>query len=157
MWSSMVQSIHTDAVHYSCMSHESDQAILEIYNRTQFMVRDESDVPVYFTMGDKKLPNVVTNKQFAIVTAWNPMNRELDLKENVSRNRELEDILKEQQRCYYPSLGTCKNHAEESFTIENISQTDAVNLGKQFEQHAILFCDEKGPRFLFLEKSTSPG
>ncbi len=138
------------------MSHGSDQAILEIYNRTQFMVRDQSDQPVYFTMGDKKLPNVVTKKQFAIVTAWNPMNRELDRKENVRRNRELEGMLKEQKRCYYPSLGTCEHHAEESFTIESISQADAVGLGKRFEQHAILFCEGKGPRFLFLKKSTSP-
>ena len=78
------------------------------------------------------------------------MNNMLPVEENRNRNKDLEDILKEQKYVSYPSLGTCENHAEESFTIEQISQADAEKLGKQFGQHAILFGDGEGVRFLFV-------
>ena len=131
------------------MPFTPDQTLLALYNRTQFMVRAEGGEPVYFTMGDATLPEAVRKKQFAIITAWNPMNNMMPLEENRSRNRELEDILKEQKYVYYPSLGTCEHHVEESFTIEQIPQADAVALGKRFGQHAIVFCDGVGVGFLF--------
>ena len=144
-----MESIHNDAVYYRYMSHESDQAILEIYNRTQFMVRDEGGRDIYFAVGDTEYPDVIEKKQFAIITAWNPMNGKLPVEENKGRNNELEAVLKEQNLHYYPSIGICGDHSEESFTVENISKDDAVSLGKRFGQHAIVYCDEEGLRFLF--------
>ena len=132
------------------MNKEPVQSILDIYNRTQFMVRDEGGEDVNFTVGDKKYPKVVLQKQFAIITAWNPMNSELTIEENRNRNTELEKAIKEQNYYYYPSQGSLGDHSEESFTVEDIPMVDAEALGSEFEQYAVLFCDTEGPRFIFL-------
>ena len=127
----------------------SDQQILDHYNRTQFMVQDEDGQPVYFHMGDAIVPPVLKKKQFAIITAWNPNNRELTLEENRLRNNKLEEMIHVRAYIYYPSIGATADHSEESFTVENISEADAVFLGSSFEQSAILFNDARGPRFKF--------
>jgi len=114
------------------------------------MVREEGGDDVNFTVGDKEYPKAVLQKQFAIITAWNPMNRELTIDENRKRNIKLEEAIKKQKYNYYASKGSLEDHSEESFTIEDIPMADAEELGREFEQYAVLFCDREGPRFIFL-------
>src|SRR5437870_2704866 len=65
------------------------------------------------------------------------------------QNDKLEEMIKVHGYIYYPSIGATVDHSEESFTVENISEADAVFLGSSFEQSAILFNDARGPRFKF--------
>ena len=126
------------------------QEILTIYHKTQFMFHDEHDQPVYFHVGDTPIAPALKKKQFAIITAWNPLNKTLTLEENRLSNNELQQLLTNHGYTYYPSTGTIGDHTEESYTIENISEEEAIQLGRKFDQYAILYNDPTGPRFIFL-------
>jgi hypothetical protein len=85
------------------------------------------------------LPPLLKKKQFAIITAWNPNNRELTLEDNRLRNNKLEEMIKLRAYIYYPSIGATPDHSEESFTVENISEADAVFLGSIIASNRALF------------------
>ena len=76
---------------------------------------------------------------FAILTAWNPNNQPLSLKENTLRNEQLFEKLLE---CGYPfdeALGYLDEHSEESYCIYEIKFEEAVELAKTFKQYAIFY------------------
>jgi hypothetical protein len=54
-------------------------------------------------MSIERLPPVLSKRQFAIITARNPNNRELTLAENRLRNNRLEEMIKLRADSYYPS------------------------------------------------------
>ncbi len=130
------------------MTHEE---ILELYRKTEFMVKDNHGTPVAFRVGDTPPNPVLMQKRFAIVTAWNPNNVVSSEEDNRRGNRTLEVLLRLSDFKFYPSVGRLGDHAEEGFTIEDIPEKEAVEFGKRFGQYAILFNDEKGPRFVFCE------
>lgn len=128
------------------MTHEE---ILEAYSKTEFMVKDLNGVPVTFRVCDSPPHPVLKQKRFAIITAWNQRNVVMPEEENKKRNRLLEFFLKISGYTFYASVGRLGDHAEESFTIEDIPEKEAVSFGSGFVQYAILFNDEKGPRFVY--------
>lgn len=115
-----------------------------IYSETSFMARDADGAEITFT---KKggVPLLIKDKQFAVITAWNPDNNQLTVEENKARNGLLENDLKKTKYVFYPSLGTgTDGHSEGSFTIEEISLTEAVEFGHKYGQHAIAYNDARG-------------
>lgn len=127
------------------MNHEE---ILEVYRKTEFMVRDLDGSPVNFRVCDTPPNPVLKGRRFAVITAWNPGNVPLAEGENRRRNRELDLLLRIPNYKFYPSVGRLGDHFEESFTVEDISEIDAVEYGKDFGQYAILYNDEGGARIV---------
>lgn len=125
-----------------------DEKILETYRNTTFHVKDRSGQLVPFTVKNSQACPVLKQKQFAVITAFNPMNEIKSEIENKRNSGLLEVELKKRAYTFYPTVGSLGDHAEESFTVENIPQEEAVSLGKQFRQYAILYCDRNGPRFI---------
>lgn len=123
--------------------------LLDLYSDTQFMVKDHEGNLVYFTVNTAKDFPVLKKKSFAVITAWNPHNRALSILENNVRNEALRKDITQSSHYFYPSAGTLGDHTEDSFTIEGISEKDATALGKKYDQHAILFNDIDGLRFVF--------
>lgn len=87
-------------------------------------------------------------KQFAIITAFNPMNRVISERENLTQNSLLEKDLAERGFCFYSTRGELDGHFEASFTVENISQAQAIEFGVKYRQHSILYNDAQGVRFV---------
>lgn len=125
-----------------------DEKILETYRKTTFHVKDRSSQLVPFTVKNSLTRPVLKQKQFAVITAFNPMNEIKSESENKRNSGLLEAELKKRPYDFYPTVGSLGDHVEESFTVENIPQEEAVSLGKQFRQYAILYCDRRGPRFI---------
>ncbi len=120
----------------------------DLYQRTFFQVKDLSGQLVRFTALTADQHSILRQKQFAIITAFNPMNQAVSDEDNQRQNKLLEADLTKGCYVFYPTVGELEGHAEESFTIENISQAQAVELGVKYRQHSILFNDAQGVRFV---------
>lgn len=83
-------------------------------------------------------------KTWAFITAWNPKSQELSTSENRARNSSLLSRLKSHQLSTYKALGIPDEGdwtPEESFFIPDISRQQAMELGLQHGQNAIVFGD----------------
>ena len=76
---------------------------------------------------------------WAYITAWNPFSDALELQENRARNKTLETYLLGQ--IYFQGKGVAiqGDWEEESYLILGIKREIAGELGRLFQQNAILF------------------
>lgn len=94
-------------------------------------------------------------KGYAFITAWNPGSEPVSSAQNRKQNSMLEERLTEERYLYFQGRGV--PHAEgwdpeESFLILGISKKEAIALGKEFGQTAILFGRGGGePDLLFMD------
>ena len=100
----------------------------EDYFKTIFIVKD----------GVIQFPD-----SFAILTACNPMDRELSDKENKLRNREMRSLLAEEELDYSELVGSSPDgsHQEPSFAV-SCKLEDAIDWANRFEQRAIFWIEE---------------
>ena len=86
-------------------------------------------------------------RSFAFITAWNPLSTDHPAPVNDLANRALEHALQRAGLTYCPAFHVADDPeapSEASFWIENIDPDQAVALGRQFEQNAIVFWQEGG-------------
>lgn len=108
-----------------------------IYNQTHFRITHNGDVSD-FTI-DTLPSSAPFNQSFAILTAWNPNNQPLSLKENTIRNTRLFETLLESGNLFDEALGYLKEHKEESYCIYGISFKEAMDLAKLYDQYAFFY------------------
>jgi hypothetical protein len=88
------------------------------------------------------------------ITAWNPFSEECCAQENATANAALEDDLKAQNRPYFhgEGQGTDPQWAPEaSFLALGLTQQAAIDLGRRYDQNAIVFAgDDAVPHLLLL-------
>ena len=91
----------------------------------------------------------------AFITAFNPYSQELSNQENKDRNLKLEELIQSLHFDYIHGEGKCGDgdwNGEESFLIFGISEKQASEIGKKFEQNAIVWCDKDAiPQLLLLK------
>lgn len=91
----------------------------------------------------------------AFITAFNPYSQELSTQENKDRNHKLEELIQSLHFDYIHGEGRCGDGdwgGEESFLIFGISEEQASEIGKEFEQNAIVWCDKDAiPKLLLLK------
>jgi len=78
-----------------------------------------------------------------VITAHNPMGNKLPDKENEDANRELLQFLRDRGYDPVPVRGSYNGHEEDAFEISDISLEDLTELGKRFDQKAIIWDDEE--------------
>ena len=80
-------------------------------------------------------------ERYTFITAWNPFSREASLEENHRRNEQLEKELTARSKQVLPAVGTGDGDwpPERSFCALDLSREDALLLGRQFEQNALVF------------------
>jgi len=91
----------------------------------------------------------------AFITAFNPYSQELSSQENKDRNHKLEKLIQSLGFDYIHGEGKCGDgdwDGEKSFLIFDISQEQASEIGKEFEQNAIVWCDKDAIPHLLLLK-----
>ncbi len=95
-------------------------------------------------------------RHFAFITAWNPGSQPLTTAENERRNWKLEKELYDLAKKVIPGVaeGDDKNWPPEpGFFILDISPENAVNLGWEFGQNALVFGQKEGvPELWWLPK-----
>lgn len=80
-------------------------------------------------------------QDWAFVTACNPRSRRLDDGENAARMRRLQATLETAGRIVLPGLGAARDGSwpeEKSLLVLGMPEAEAVRLGADFEQHAIV-------------------
>lgn len=113
------------------------QDMKEIYDLTHFKITHNGDVND-FTI-DTLPSSTPFDQSFAILTAWNPNNQPLSLKENTRRNEHLFETLLESGYLFDEALGYLDEHSEESYCIYGIGFKEAIDLAKQYDQYAIFY------------------
>jgi hypothetical protein len=91
----------------------------------------------------------------AFITAFNPYSQELSNQENKDRNLKLEELIQSLHFDYIHGEGKCGDgdwDGEESFLIFGISEKQASDIGKEYEQNAIVWCDKDAIPQLLLPK-----
>lgn len=130
------------------MKDDKEDPCLRIYPKTFFQVKNLEGKIVSFTADTAEQYSFLKQKQFTIITAFNPMNRVAPIAENRKQNALLEKDLIRSGYFFYPTKGELDGHCEDSFTVENISQAQAVEIGVKYRQHSILYNDAQGVRFV---------
>jgi hypothetical protein len=91
----------------------------------------------------------------AFITAFNPYSQELSTQENKDRNHKLEELIQSLDFDYIHGEGKCGDgdwDGEKSFLIFGISEKQSSEIGKEFEQNAIVWCDKDAiPQLLLLK------
>lgn len=79
----------------------------------------------------------------AIITAWNPGAARPGEAENRGANLRLEAEIARRGATWFPARGrdAAATHIEPSFAITGISPEDALDVGRQFGQAAIVYAD----------------
>lgn len=94
-------------------------------------------------------------KKAAFITAYNPGSMELSNEENKERNQRLEEKIQALHLDYIHGEGKCDDDewlGEESFLVFGINQKEAIQLGKEFGQNAIVWIPENSiPELLLLK------
>lgn len=117
-----------------------------------------------FTLTNNPTQTILfNNKPYSIITAHNPYSQKLSKEENEQRHEQLETILQERGLEHLPSTGQSPDGSwsEEGFIIFDISLDDSLELGKHFEQHAIIYgqgnrlalawCEDKRLEWYYVE------
>jgi Protein of unknown function (DUF3293) len=95
-----------------------------------------------FTFRD--LPNdtvLFSNQPYAIITAHNPYSQKLSDLENATRHKQLEQLLESRGFIFSPSTGQSPDQTwqEEGVLIFDIALAESLEVGRHFEQHAIVY------------------
>ena len=127
------------------MHQKRSNNLWRAYEQTQFYVREcKPELCIRIGSHHERLDEMLHDHQcdaWSYITASNPASELLNDDENISRNRELESLLHTQGCLFYRGEGVGGDPdwpAEASFLILGISREDAMNLGRQFGQNAIV-------------------
>lgn len=78
-----------------------------------------------------------------VITAWNPKSCLATLEENLSFNLALKKLLINMGKAYFFCIGSNPDNTwrEEGFAVEGLADSEAVEIGKLFNQNAIFKCN----------------
>jgi len=115
------------------MNSELHQAFLN----TSFRVLQSPFIDIKINQVNAKLNNL---KNWAFITAWNPLPDILSKEENHSRNQQLQQDIKQLGLKYSLGMGISEDGkwSEESFFIENIGLDKANELACKYGQLAFV-------------------
>jgi len=91
----------------------------------------------------------------AFITAYNPGSNELPTDVNVVRNQELEMLISSMRYPFVRGTGKCADDdglGEVSLLIVGMDKVTAIDVGKKFEQNAIVWCaGDATPQLILLK------
>ena len=134
------------------------QELLDSYTEANYHVYANPSFILKIDISSKDLRKLLIelNVKFAVfITAFNPYSQELPLKENRLRNKKLEGKIKSLDLYYIKGDGRCGDSGEvgeESFLVFGLSKKQAINLGKESQQNAIVVSGKNAIPSLLLLK-----
>jgi hypothetical protein len=120
--------------------------LLEVYRSTLFVI-EAPDRDMTLLVGEDNLAVGELLESYgvrtcALVTAWNPHSKKLEAYDNQRRQNELVEKVNKLGHPVLPGRGVGKDPTwppEQSILIIGIRRDDAIQLGRAFEQLAIIF------------------
>ena len=134
------------------------QELLDSYTEANYHVYANPSFILKIGQSSKELRKLLADlnvKFAAFITAFNPYSKELELIENRSRNKILEGKIKSLALYYIKGDGRCGDSGqvgEESFLVFGLSKKQAINLGMESQQNAIVVCEINATPSLLLLK-----
>ena len=119
-----------------------EKQLLAAYKRTKFNVfKPKMTIKIGRQSRDMNtLLNLFGETEWSYITSYNPRSKELTEDENIKRFNELKEKISGYTTFEGEGVGTDATwKPERSFLIIGISRTDAIGLGKEFEQNAIVY------------------
>jgi hypothetical protein len=121
--------------------------LLEAYKATCYEIINPK-IEIFIDKENKALFNFLsenTISSWCFITAWNPYSKELSMNENMDLNNQLEKELKDYKIYAAQGKGTIGDWPPEpSFFVTNITEVDAIALGKKYKQNAIVYGNYDG-------------
>ena len=118
-----------------------DSHLLAAYENTSYNVFDPP-ISIKVEQRNSRLDFLLermNQKEWAFITAYNPFSEVLSDRENEERHHQLKKQIEEYPFFEGEGVGIDPSwKPERSFLIPGISEKDAVKLGKQFKQNAIV-------------------
>ena len=119
--------------------------LFEAYKNTTYRVYSPiGEIDIRFGVMNPLLKELLLNnssESWAFITAYNPYSVMQDVGVNTILNTQLEDYLSVKRYVFFKGMGVGYDDSwepEASFMVLNIGKEDAVKLGKQFKQNAIV-------------------
>ena len=140
------------------MTTNIQKELLDSYTEANYHVYADPSFVLKIDISSKELRILLIelNVKFAaFITAFNPYSQELPLKENRLRNKKLEGKIKSLDLYYIKGDGRCGDSGEvgeESFLVFGLSKKQAINLGMESQQNAIVVCGKNAIPSLLLLK-----
>lgn len=110
----------------------------EIYLHNRYEVSLSSTSSFTFSL-EKLSYHTIFDRDFAIITAYNPKNVRLSDDANSQRDQQLYNDLYSAETLL--AVGCYEGHCEKGYLIFEIDLEKALALGRKYEQYAIFYCD----------------
>lgn len=134
------------------------QSLLDSYTSAEYHVHTQPPFILKIGVPSNELAQLYEAnncKCAAFITAYNPYSQELTRDVNKLRNQKLEALIQSKCFKYFQGVGKCASddgEGEVSFLILGIDKDTASDLGKQFEQNAIVWCSaDADPQLILLK------
>ena len=119
--------------------------LFEAYKNTTYRVYSPiGEIDIRIGVLNPLLTELLLNnssKSWVFITAYNPYSVMQDAGVNTILNTQLEDYLSGKRYLFFKGIGVGDDNSwepEASFMVLNIRKEDAVKLGRQFKQNAIV-------------------
>ena len=116
-----------------------------ILERWKSFLAEKRDFPSLINTLAAERENI---KTIGMMTAENPMAKQVTPEENKKRNEELESALRQMNLGYRKIRGKFGNY-ENSFLIPNITKEEIIELGNRFEQKSVIWGERVQDKFVF--------
>ena len=117
------------------------------YTETDFIVHDEQVLILHideYNAELNKLYKAYNTSTCTFITAYNPYSQVLKESVNIARNQDLAAELDGKALKYLPAKGIHYSGdwpVEASYLVLGLSYEESCELGKKYEQNAIVWCD----------------
>ena len=134
---------------------EIPEALIDAYISTDFKIQTEPEITI--NIGTYSSALSILQKEYdcetsAFITAWNPYGKALSEEDNLSRNQKLYETISEKYKVL-EGIGVDPEGiwpGEASYLILGITRIEAMKLGVEFEQNAIVFVEDSVPELVML-------
>lgn len=119
--------------------------LLDAYYSTTYIIQGGLNIEIHLKRDNQPLNDYLLEngiKSWAFITAENPFSASVGKEANKKLNAVLEQYLTKHHLGYIPGYGKPANddwEGENSFFITNISRVQAMKIGEQFKQNAIIY------------------
>jgi len=133
-----------------------DDELIKAYIAVDFQVNTDPTFILKIGRYSRELSELYKQyncKVSSYITAWNPLGKTLSSSENKRLNNALKDSISEKYK-FIEGVGRDpdgKWPGEESFLVLGINREDAMQLGKEFDQNAIVFNEDRVPELIMLK------
>jgi hypothetical protein len=124
--------------------------LIRAYKETHYVVDFDGEKRTLFRVDCVPL-GIAPATSVTIITAWNPGLQRPNDAQNQAANAQLEASLHARQYTFFPAVGQSADgmHTEPSFAVLSLTEAEALALGREFGQAAVLYWDGTQAKLLW--------